>query len=177
MTLLVENFYQSRNGIIVGNPKRRGHNLLTDLKLQYQLRKLYEDTLNVEIDKHSWSYKHRVLELAKMIIMGSAFPNAPLGAILARPPSDRGSHTEFLEDTRTFIEEGYRAFSISNWDSILSHVDAVQGQFDEAGKWPKLSLLKLSPQEKPNLIYEWVQQPNGYEDLALTMKILFLAGA
>lgn len=87
-------------------------------------------------------------------------------------------HRRFINDTFTFIDTGRRAMSIHSWAELV-YIREVTAK-DAVPEIRKVDFFKLSGalqyRRVPSLgdiITRWVCQPNGFDDLAGTLHILF----
>lgn len=176
MSLAAFNPARTAQGFVIASAdKPRGRNLILDPEWQGRLRALYERTLTQGENLATWEYKHEVIAVARQLILNSPFKELPLGAVLARPISDRFNHQAFLEDTLWFVRHSdTRKMSINNWDKVLTFED-LGSKTPTHREMDKYVTAVLSPRRNEALLAEWLSKPNGYVDLVLTMKILFLA--
>ena len=88
-------------------------------------------------------------------------------------------HIRFIEDTFVFINGGTRSINIMSWARML---DGTHSESDKVTK--KLDLVKmlgcstfnqLTPRsvKTSDVIFDWLGQPNGVEDLIYSLKVIF----
>lgn len=87
-------------------------------------------------------------------------------------------HKRFLNDTFAFIEEGKRSVSITTWRSLLGMKFAGNQDKDELFLMNKFFRMndpqfnRRSFRLSDNLV-DWCRQENGFEDLLMTLHVLF----
>lgn len=88
-------------------------------------------------------------------------------------------HVRFIEDTFQFINSGTRTINIMSWARML---DGTHNETNTATK--KLDLVKLlggstfnqmtpGSVKTSDILFAWVGQPNGVEDLVYSLPVLF----
>lgn len=87
-------------------------------------------------------------------------------------------HKKFLNDTFNFIETGNRSINILSWKSLLSLKEV--GPNDTPLEYNINDFFRVSQGEDyrrsfrlADALSEWVSKENGFEDLLLTLNILF----
>jgi hypothetical protein len=76
------------------------------------------------------------------------------------------THSAFLEDTAGFIYSNNRKLSILTWLRLVKLEENV----------PKAKSTKIEvtlPSTHEEILSEWLASPNGFEDLLVTLKIIF----
>lgn len=90
-------------------------------------------------------------------------------------------HHRFLEDTILFITEGRRQMSLQNWTVLISQTDSgekhqVLGEralgFFGVPVPGQRHRLPQNAQLLP-VLQQWISHPSGFEDLLLTLHLLF----
>ena len=78
-------------------------------------------------------------------------------------------HTHFIEDCLRFAETGKRERVLSIWHNIISDED--YGTMNIASNYLRQSVFRNA--KLPELLTSWVAQRGGYDDLLISMNILF----
>lgn len=88
-------------------------------------------------------------------------------------PNLVGYNAQFLMDTINFIETGKRELSVGTWSDLLTeggtahHANAVPPHLTNSRATSEIS-------DSSNLfLQKWVSQPNGLEDLLMTLHLCF----
>lgn len=89
-------------------------------------------------------------------------------------------HSRFIEDTVKFIETGKRTLSLQTWARLVEP-NANTGGFSYSEDFLKKIKKRITGTNQyqvnnfpiPNLLRQWCTQPNGIEDLYMSMYILF----
>ena len=90
-------------------------------------------------------------------------------------------HGRFLEDTLQFIEIGQRTMSLQNWMALVNERDTGERQSvlgDKAKAFFGIPVPGFRDRRSQNefllpIIQQWNTHPSGFEDLLLTLHILF----
>ena len=89
-------------------------------------------------------------------------------------------HLKFLDDTMQFIMSGRRELDLMTWISLIEQA-GVQDEraFSETsvsffGKYfPGIQNSALMRTDTVDVLQEWVSQENGFQDLLLSLRVLF----
>lgn len=100
-----------------------------------------------------------------------------------KSPIFSDNHSRFLDDTMKFIETGHRELDCSTWLRVLAFDDShptyeIAAAMREAGMSATARDFFGGAAEDLNLaldevIQQWVSHKGGFEDLAITMNIMF----
>lgn len=109
----------------------------------------------------TWAFQERVIQTA-IRLFGNAWNwiNQQLS-----DPEIYGYSVSFIEDTLTYIETGERQMSPLTWLTLLSEGDSAGTAY--SGKPKKVD------GTTETLIKRWCQKPDGVNDLAATLYVLF----
>jgi len=171
----------SENGYAMINDKQQAKSLLLSTPTQYRLKKMWEQTTDPTVNHKSWAYKSLVIATAKEVFQ--VYPSL-LSALHTRMLTQQPSHYEFLQDCRRFLDTGVRAMSVNHWNTVLTYetwpesdIETDTARQREARLRDIARRLKINHETHGLLIAQWCKQPQGYVDLAYTLKILYLADA
>lgn len=91
----------------------------------------------------------------------------------ASNPNLVGYNRRFLADTLDFIERGTRELPLSTWSDLLQeggighHAHAIPQRMVDT------KVLLLSSDDSLRMLQKWISQHNGFEDMLVTMHLLF----
>jgi hypothetical protein len=121
------------------------------------------------IDLQTWKYRAEGLRAAK-ILFGD-FTQWLYGQLEGE--FLYGQRLLFLEDTLRFITMGTRSVSINNWVDLLEDYPETNVLIDRQGSERRLKAAFPNPMHTVDVIIAWCKQPSGFEDLIITLNILF----
>lgn len=167
------------HGFEMTNDKRYGRNLMLQPVTQFRLKQLWENTRDPGTNHKGWAYKKQVMDTALEVLR--VYPSL-LSAVHMRSLVRQPSHYEFLYDCCGFLDTGMRDMSVNHWNTVLTYEQWPDRDFvDDTPRRREKRLrdiawrLKVSNEKHGPLIQQWCSHPNGYVDLAYTLKMLFLA--
>ena len=87
-------------------------------------------------------------------------------------------HKKFLNDTFTFIETGKRSVANTTWQSLLSMKEATSKDAETVYNLNDFFRMNQSEQFRRSFrlsdaIADWTVQENGFEDLLMTIHLMF----
>lgn len=125
-----------------------------------EVNQLFEELTENKV-VNNWAFQERVI-LSAFRLFGNAWDwvNTQLN-----DPEIYGYGVEFIEDTLTYIETGRRQLSPMTWLTLLNEGDTAGKVY--SGKSKQVN------GTAETLIKRWCQKPDGVNDLALTLYVLF----
>jgi hypothetical protein len=135
-------------------------------KGDHELAVVYDLYINRKVDTDSWEFRKQVLAVALRLLanfkqwVNDQSVNANV----------MGYNLEFLKDTLNYIQTGNRRIGVLQWLELTTEVDQI------ASVNPNQKLSRVDYPgflTTPHAIQKWCSWPNGFEDLLLTLNVLF----
>jgi hypothetical protein len=134
-----------------------------------EVTQLYNQHMTKHGEYRSWAFQSAVLRAAKRLIGRSLLDWVE---VQNRNKYLNGNAIRFLADTLRFIDTGRREISNINWLPLLTNMpqeDLLQNR--------KFVLtpahIAIARKCGNNFLKEWLDAPGGYEDLLVTLYILY----
>jgi hypothetical protein len=139
---------------------------------------LYDRTIGRLANGRVWEDVHDVAVFMQKNFMGSIPKSAAISHHLTNPELG-DKMRDFLADTILFIRTGKREYSINTWMTLLTTPSTVgvaaTASPSRNGRIPedKLALVVKKYNSHINYVAEWLRQENGFEDMLMSMKIMY----
>jgi len=124
----------------------------------------------------TFAFRHRILKAAF-----DAFGTANFYdwvKLQVTNPYATSMHNKFVNETLSFIENGYRTVNVNTWFSLIDITDEINKQAVHDIKINKFFRTNANhnlqrPVSLEHTLVEWTSQEDGFNDLLTTMMILF----
>lgn len=139
---------------------------------------LYAEWIKDPINLDAMAFRDKVLHAAVGAFGTREFSTWYLGQF--NSPALGELHNRFLEDTLAFIDGKRRQYPLMTWESLLSHSDTgiIRTEMSEHvaeffGYESNGYQRRARNRDLLDVIQSWVSQPNGFEDMLVTLHVLF----
>lgn len=135
-----------------------------------EVSQLWTEYTAPENKSQTWAFRRRVILAAKKLLSS----NSNWFVAQDNNPYVDDYNYQFVIDTLRFIGTGYRRINIHSWQILVSNspskgLTAITERHEVAILFKELKL-SLSIDA---LIQLWCQKPNGFDDLMISLNILF----
>lgn len=131
---------------------------------------LYNLYMSGKINHQGWGYRKEVIAAAARLLK-----NFPSFISMQRDnPYLYGYNYDFLQDTVNYIATGKRQLSIQAWKELMFEHMPPSGDYKTRSRFVvKPEAVEFINKDVSEVVSQWCSHPNGFEDLLLSMVMIF----